>query len=808
MDRFSMDVRYAVRSLAKRPLMSLTVIMTLALGIGANAAVFNIINALVLHPYTLRDVDRIIMPVQTAPNEVGKRERVSPANFLDWRRDTAPGGAVRDLAAFDWWEANLMGRDEPEYAMGFRVTSAFFAAMGVSPALGRGFRPEEEVVGEDRKVVLSDGLWRRRFGADPAIVGKAILVDGALTEVVGIMPPTFDFPMGAEVWRPFALDPKIAPSRTSTHLTVIGRLADGRTPADAQAEMALIAARLQHDFPRENKDRQIVVHTLASGMRDVGLDAVLALWQAAAVFVLLIACANIANLLLARGAERGREIAVRLALGSSRGRITREALLESLILATVAVPIGLVIGTTFVRVIQSFMPARIVKFVAGWNQLGLDTRMVVMTVLLGFAAAFVCGAIPALQLSRSQLAEALKSDGRTGPGLSRHRLRRALVIGEVALALPLLVCALLSVRSVTTYLTGWQGYDPSGLLALKLVLPEARYPDIDSRRQFVQRAAESVAAAPGVAGVAVANILPASDSNWSRRIEIAGRPVPEGTLPPGVDYRAVSASFFDVLRQPVLTGRGITPADQAGTMPVVVVSESMAKKFWPAGQAIGSQIRIGAEPWLTIVGICGDVIHDWFDARNQPTMYGSILQSPTDRLMFAIRTPGDPASLAADVRRAIRGVDPAQPMFDVLPMPRMLAEKTIGLQFVAGVMGTFGLLALLLAMVGLYAVMSYLVAQRVREIGVRVALGATAADVTRLALAQAARLTGIGLAIGVAIAIALGRVMEAGLLGVVSSDTGTPFAIALLLAVTALAASYFPARRAGAVDPISALRTE
>jgi putative ABC transport system permease protein len=574
--------------------------------------------------------------------------------------------------------------------------------------------------------------------------------------------------------------------------------------------MSVIASRLQHDFPTENKDRQIVVYTLASGMRDLGLNAVLALWQAAAVFVLLIACANIANLLLARGAERGREIAVRLALGSSRGRITREALLESVILALVAVPVALLLGTAFVRVIQSFMPARIVKFVAGWNQLGFDARMVAVTVVLGVAAALICGALPALQLSRGALAEALKSDGRTGTGPARHRLRRALVVAEVALSLPLLVCALLSVRSVTTYLTGWQGYDPTSLLTLKLVLPEARYPDADGRRHFAERAADALATAPGVTGVAVANVLPASDSNWSRRFEIAGRPVPEGTLPPAVDYRAVTASFFVVLRQPMVAGRAITSTDRAGSVPVVVVSQSMAKKFWPDGNAIGSQIRIGSEPWLTVIGICGDVIHDWFDARNRPTMYTPLLQSPTARLMFAVRTNGDGdlAALASDVRRAIRSVDSAQPMFDVMPMPRMLAEKTIGLQFVAGVMATFGILALILAMVGLYAVMSYLIAQRVREIGVRVALGASSRDVTRLALGQAARLTAFGIAIGLVAAIALGRVMEAGLLGVVSSDLRTPFAIAALLAATALAASYLPARRAAAVDPMVALRTD
>jgi len=807
MDRLAMDLRLAARSLIKRPLMTATVVMTLALGIGANAAIFGLIDALVIRPFTMRDVDRIVMPVQTVPNEVGKRESVTPANFLDWRRDLE-GKSIQDLAAFEWWEANLMGRDEPEHAIGFHVSSRFFDAMGVRPALGRPFLQDEEILGRDRKVMLSDGLWRRRFGQDPSIVGQTVLVDGAQSEVVGVMPPGFDFPMGAEIWAPLAFDPKTPPSRTGTSLTVVGRLAPGRTAADAQAEMAVIAARLQRDFPRENRDRGVRVYTVAAGMRDVGLDAILSLWQAAALFVLLIACANIANLLLARGAERAREMAVRLALGSSRGRIIRESMLESLLLAMAAVPLALAAAWTFLAVIRSFMPARIIRFVAGWNEMAVDGRMTAVTLALGVVAALVFGALPALQMSRGQVADALKSDGRAGSGPGRQRLRRALVVAEIALAMPLLVSALLSVRSVSRYLADWQGYDPNGVLMFKLALPEARYADTESRQQFAAASIDALNAVPGVAGAALANVLPASDSNTSHRVEIAGQPIPEGTLAPAVDYRTVTAGYFDVMRTPLLLGRDFTAADRPDTAPVVVVSQSMAHKYWPGGNAIGSQLRIGREPWATVVGICGDVIHDWFDRRNAPTLYRPVTQAIGDRLMYAVRTTAAPLSILPDVRRALAQVDPTQPIFDIMPMRQALSEKTIGLQFVAGVMGTFAILALVLAMLGLYAVMSYLVAQRVREIGVRMALGATTSDVTRLALGQAARLTALGLAIGVAAAIALGRLMEAGLLGVIASDFVTPFAVALVLGVTGLASSYLPARRAAAVDPMTALRSD
>ena len=652
MDRLAMDLRLAARSLLKRPLMTATVVMTLALGIGANAAVFGIIDALVIRPFTMRDVDRIVMPVQTVPNEVGKRESVSPANFLDWRRDLE-GKSIQDLAAFEWWEANLMGRDEPEHAHRVpRLVQVFRRdgrPAGAGPPVPPGRRDRSAATG---KSCSATGCGGGASAQDPSIVGQAVLVDGAQSEVVGVMPPGFDFPMGAELWAPLAFDPKTPPSRTGTSLTVVGRLAPGRTVADAQAEMAVIAARLQRDFPRENRDRGVRVYTVAAGMRDVGLDAILSLWQAAALFVLLIACANIANLLLARGAERAREMAVRLALGSSRGRIIRESMLESLLLAMAAVPLALAAAWTFLAVIRSFMPARIIRFVAGWNEMAVDGRMTAVTLALGVVAALVFGALPALQMSRGQVADALKSDGRTGSGPGRQRLRRALVVAEIALAMPLLVAALLSVRSVTRYLADWQGYDPNGVLMFKLALPEARYADTESRQQFAAASIDALSAVPGVAGAALANVLPASDSNTSRRIEIAGQPIPEGTLAPAVDYRTVTAGYFEVMRTPLLSGRAFTAADRPDTAPVVVVSQSMAQKFWPEGNAIGSQLRIGREPWTTVVGICGDVIHDWFDRRNAPTLYRPVTQAIGDRLMFAVRTTA--ASAVGRRRRAPR----------------------------------------------------------------------------------------------------------------------------------------------------------
>ena len=814
MDRLLMDVRFAMRSLAKRPTLSAAVVVTLALAIGANAAVFGVVDALLLHPYDMHDVDRIVMPLTTSPQWIGHRETVSRADFLDWRRELQ-GGGIEHLAATLWWDANLVGRDEPERVLGFFVSPAFFDALDAHAAIGRTLRADEEVPANAKRIVLSDGLWRRRFGADPSIVGRPVRADGGQWIVVGVMPAGFDFPMGAELWAPLALDEKASRDRTAHDLTVYGRLAPGRTLAEAQAEMRAIAQRLTREHPDTNAQLGVAVYTVSRGMADVGVPQVLALWQAAGLIVLLIACANIANLLLARAAEREREIAIRLALGSSRGRIIRESLVESALLVGAAIGPALAVAAASLRLMHAFMPARIVRFIAGWNRLGLDWWTVGATIACAALAAAISGTLPAWQMARGIVGEALKSDGRTGAGPARQRLRRALVVAELALALPLLVAAMLSVSTVTRSLASWQGYDPTNVLTARAILPDARYPDADSRARFAAAALDAIAETPGARDAAAANVLPAIDSNATRAIELPGRPAVDPSKAPRVDYRVVSPRYFDVLRVPVLSGRAFAAADQKNGEPVAIVSESMARKFWPAG-AIGERVRIAGGPWMRIVGICGDVVHDWFDSQRWaenangrvPTLYRPIAQAPSDALVLAVRTSGDPLALVPGVRAAIARVDPTQPLFETMTLRQVLLDRTISLQYIASVMSVFAALALLLALLGLYAVMTVLVTQRVREIGVRIALGATSRDVTRLTLSQAGRLTAIGIAIGLLLAVALGRGMEAGLLGIVSSDIRVTAALAAALAAAAVAASYLPARRAASVDPIVALRTE
>jgi putative ABC transport system permease protein len=800
---FFKDVSYAWRSLMKRPLFTLTVAVTLGFGLGANAAIFNLIDRLVLRPFPLADPDRTVLLSETGPRlDYGNKEAVSPANFFDWRESV---DTLTHLSALGWWDANLVDRNSPERLQGFQVSWGFFDALGVRPALGRGFVRDDETYGRHRVAILSDALWQRRFGGDPSIIGRSITVDGDPYQVIGIAPGRFAFPDGSEIWAPLSFDPKQAPRRDARYLTVIGRLAPGKTVDDVQTQMSVIAERLARQFPDANRDHGVRAFTLTRGMMDQGTGPLLSLWQASALVVLLIACANIANLMLARTAERRREIAVRLALGASRGRVVRELLTESTLLAAIAVPPAIAFAWVALHLIRVSMPARILRFVPGIGLLGPDTRLLVFTIGLAVLTALVFGVLPALQASRARVSDALKDGGRT---TGRQLLRRAIVVAEMSIALPLLVAAGLGVLGTYTFLNGPQGYDPDGLLMMKLVLPERTYADNAARRRFVERAMETLRSVPGVEHAAAINNPPASGSNASRTITIDGHPAADPQNPPAVDSRVATDDYFTTLRIPIRRGRAFTGADRDGSAPVAIVSESMAAKYWPGEDPVGRRLRIGNGAWLTVVGICGDIIQDWFDRRNYPTLYRPMAQAPSDGFGIAVRTTGDPAAMASAVRQALLTVDSSQPVFELMTMRTQLKERTIGLQYLAAIMTVFAGLALLLAVVGLYAVMAYMVTQRRHEIGVRMALGASPRDVARFTVGQAARLTGIGAAIGFALSLALGRLMQAGLLGIASNDGRVTVAFGLVLVGSALAASYLPARRAAAVDPLVALRTE
>jgi putative ABC transport system permease protein len=804
MHTIGIEVRYAFRALFARPGITALIVLSLALGLGANATIFALIDALVIHPFPFPGVERVVLVAETSPVTEFKQESVAAANFLDWRKQA---NAFQSLVAMRWWDVSVLGRDEPESVQGFRVSPDFFRVLGVQPALGRGFLPEEEVPGRHRRAVLGHGVWQRRFGGDPGILGHTITLDGEPYEVVGVAPFGFEFPNGAEIWAPLAFTADQAANRTRQYLSAIGRLRDGSSLADARAEMSVIGQRLRQQHPEANKDRGVRVLTLPQGMLDEGMGPVLSLWQASAAFVLLIACANIASLLLAQGAERHRDVAIRLAMGAGRARIVRELLIESAMLGLLAVPGAMLAAWVGLDVLRGAMPAKIIRFLPGWNSLAIDMRSLAATGALAMVAAAVFGLVPALQAARPQLTDALKEGGRSATaGRGRHRLRRALVVAEIALALPLLVASALGASGAYRFLNGPQGYDPDGVLSMDAVLPSPRYADEDQRRRFTQAVVDRLHSIPGVESAAAINVRPSHVGNVARPIDIDGQPVADPSRRPEAGFRAATTELFDTLRIPIVRGRGFTSGDREDSQPIAVVSQSLAQRYWSGMDPIGQRLRIGSGPWLTVVGVCGDVIQDWFLERSRATVYVPYAQSPTGNLALLLRTRGDPTTVASQARAAVRVVDPSQPVFDVMTMREALRDRTVGLRFIAGVMAVFGGLALVLAIIGTYSVMAYFVTQRTHEIGIRIALGATPGDVLRLTVTHSGRLTAIGVLVGTGLALVLGRLIDAGLIGSASTDGRMILIVAVVLACAGLAAGYIPARRAAAIDPIAALR--
>ena len=799
------DTHHAIRLLLKRPGLAALVILTLSLGLGANAAIFQVIDSLILRPFTIADIDRLVLIAETSPEfTMDKQETVSPANFADWKKQT---NVFDELAAFEWWEVNLASHEEAERVAGFRVTANFFETLGVQPAIGRAFTAAEETHGNHRRVIVSHGLWQRRFGSDRGILGQTILIDAVPHEVVGVAPAGFNFPLGSDIWSPLALTSKEAEARSSRYLTVIGRLAPGRSLDEAHAQVAVVAERLAQQYPEHNKDHGARVMTLVAGMRDQGLGPIVMLWQASAGFVLLIACANIANLLLARGAERQRELAVRAALGASRPRMIRELLIESLVLAVAAVPAALAFAWVGIQLIRVNMPPRLIRFVDGWQNLDVDLRLVFFTLGLAGATAVIFGMLPALRASRPSLVDTLK-DGSRGATAGRNRqwIRRALVAGQVAMALPLLVASTLSAMGAQRFLHGAQGYEPRGLLTMQAELPRAVYEDEESRRRFVENVTTTLRELPAVENVGISNVLPISGGNAGRAITVEGAPPVDPANPPYVDYRTVTASFLESMHIPVLRGRGFTTADSETGQPVVIVSQSLATRYFGEAEPLGRRIKLGDSPWLTVVGVSGDVIHNWFGRRNAPTAYRPYAQAPSLGLCFVIRARGDLSSLMQPAQAGVRAIDPALPVYLLMPMQQGLAERTVGLQYVAAIMAVFGAIALVLAVVGVYSLMAFMIAQRTHEIGVRIALGATRRNVLSLTIRQSAMMALWGVAIGLVLSFGVGRTLGSLLMGVISGDLRVSLSLAAILLGAAVAAGYIPARRATTIDPVIALR--
>jgi len=810
MARVLSDARFALRGLSKRPGLTVLVVVTLAVGLAANGAIFATVNALLLRPLPLPNLPRLVRLWEIAPgSDAYDRENVAPADFRDWEAQSA--GVLENLVAIEWWDANLRGRDVAERAPGYRVSPRFFETLGVAPQAGRGFLAEEGVPGNDRRVVLGHDLWQRAFGADAGVVGRSVTVDGEPHVVVGIAPPGFHFPDGAQVWAPLALPPASAAPRDQRVLAVIGQLAAGRSLQDAATQMDLVGRRLQKDHPDTNASRFVTVEPLQRGYEDPAIRPLLALWQVAAGVVLLIACVNVANLMLARGAERRREMALRLALGARQRQIVQQLLIEGLVTTAVAVAVSVPLSAWAARELRAHMPADISRFVQGWEGIGLDGRTLAFSLVVGALGTLAFTLVPALRASRSGLVDGLKDGGRSATaGVERQRGRSLLVVVQVAAALALIVVAGLALSGARGLLFGPQGYDPDHLLTLRVTLPGSRYGDPAARRTFVRAAHERLSAIPGVDAVAIANSLPSRAGFASRAIQVDGEPPFDRSHPPMVDDRIVSHGYFETLGLPILAGRSLDASDDESSRRVAVVSRSLADRYWPGRDPIGRRFRLGGEdaPWITVVGVSGDVIQHWAARRSYPTSYRPYAQDPSYDVGFALRTAGAPESTATAARLALAAVDPYQPAYQVWSMRQAIAVSTIGLQYAATIMAVCAGLALVLAVSGVYGIMSYRVSLRRLEIGVRVALGASTGDVLRLTMGQALRITAAGLVLGGGLGLAAARAMSAALMGTVPLDAPT-FAMATgALAATAILAAYVPARRALAVDPARVLRSE
>ena len=805
------DLRYAVRSLRTHPGFTAVVLATLALGIGANAAIFSVVNAVLLRPLPYEGADRIVV-VWGDLHRPGVNEiPASAGEYVDYRDRSH---AFDQVAVYDTAGFNLTGGGEPERVDGAIVTASLFPLLGASAAIGRTFLAAEEQPGRNDVALIGHGLWRRRFGANPAIVGQVVSIDGRPTQVVGVMPPRFQFPDPAiEIWKPLLLDADAVSddNRGSHGYTALARLRPGATLSQAQADLAGVTATFKAEHPLNYRTGfSVALRPLQTEIvGDTGRPLLILL--GAVGLVLLIACANVSNLLLARAAWRRREIALRTALGASRGRLVRQLLTESILVALAGGAAGLVLARWGVDLLIALGPDTIPRL----REVTLDARVVVFTGLVSLATGVVFGIVPALRASGASLGDALKEGGRSGERAMLGRAGRVLVVSEVALSLVLLVGAGLLVHSFARVQHVEPGFDARGMLTLRLSLPESRYTTFEQGDRFFDALFAALRARPDVDSVAAANALPFSGNNGSRTFHIEGQEPKRPEDQPEEQLRIVTDGYFQTMKVPLVKGREFTDRDRLGAPRVAVVNESLARKHFPDGRVIGRRFAFSRnEPqWYEIVGIVGNIKHRGLDASDRPEMYvpyrQPLFSNVTVRPMqIVVRTAGDPLAAAATVRREIARLDPDQPISDVRTMDERIGRSLESRRFNMILLAAFAALALALAAIGIYGILAYAVTERTHEIGVRLALGAQPRDVLSMIVAQGMAMTGAGAAIGVVAALAVTRLMSSLLFGISAADPMTFAAIPLLLGVVAFVACYVPARRATRVDPLVALRTE
>ena len=794
------DCRLAVRALARRPLMTAAIVLTLAFTIGANTVAFGVVDRLMLRPFAAMETSHLVT-ISESVSANQRRGGVQVWRFSEWRGRAA---TMTSIAAFRPANVNITDGEHAQRLEGQEVSAGFFELLQIVPGLGRAIHADDEVPGHHQRVVIGDTMWRRVFDADPAIVGRPIQFDGQPYEIVGVAPPGFSFPNGSEFWAALPVVSRGTPGGST--VTVMGALDSAASVDDVHAEITALFAQQQTEVPGIDRRRRVNVWAFDTGMTDNGTPLMLGLFQATALFVLLIGCTNIAGLLLARGLERQGEMSVRVALGARRLQLVRQLLVESLVVSLVAVPGALVTAWGLFDLLRRAVPTAVIRYIPGWADVGIDARVVVVSLASAVVAATVFGLLPALASSRVAPNLSIRRSGRAIAG-GHGRLRYGLVALQMALALPLLVSSAMTARAGHNMAYGPQGYDPDGVYQLRTELTPSRYPTDASRARFVEQLLESARRTPGVTSVGVTSILPSTLTSADRTVIIDGVPA-DPDRPQYANYRQVSADYLDTMAIPIVSGRSFTAEDSAGSLRVSIVSASLVQRHFGEASPIGRRIQTGTsdDTWTTIVGVAGDTIDSWTNARGVPTIYVPFAQHPTTSVTLVARTTTDPDRLGDDLRRAVASVDPDQPVFGGAPMRAVVHERTVGLRLIAGMMSTLGVLALGLAAFGAYSLMATTVAQRRREIGVRMALGATARHVLALTMRQGATPVVAGIVVGLAAAIALTRVLARTLFGLLTPDLLLVAGVAVLLAGVALAATIIPARRAARLNPAVVIR--
>lgn len=815
------DLRFASRVLRKNASFTIIAVLTLVLGIGANTAVFSMVNALLVHPYNYRDLDRIVLVWQDRGSEAAFDNRnIAPGDATD----IAAGAKVFEQSAtYDCHTYTLGSGSEVAPVEGCNVSANFFDLLGVAPAIGRPFAKSEQEPGQDGVAILGYAFWQRQFGGDPQALGKPIRINGRAHTVIGVMPANFSFPVAMQLWIPLAMTPAERADRSQISIQMVARLRAGVNVAQARTVLAGINAQLVSEYPKTNAGRRTTLLPLRRELYQFTLP-LFSLLQVAAGFVLLLACANLANLLFARMVGRQKEIALRAALGAGRRRLAQLFVSETFLFSIIAGAAAVAVSLWTVKLLRTSISPEWTKWVPGWSGIQVDRTVLAFTILLATAVGVFFGIAALVHAGRVDLNQTLKEGGPGSMTRVRARLRSTLVVVQVVFALVLLVCAGLTIQGFMRLANVYAGFQPETVLEFTPVLHGDFYHDSTKVTNFYRELLREIEALPGVRSAALIRNAPASSAdNDVSTFAIEGRPAPRPGEVSSADTQIASPEYFRTMRIPVISGRGFSEADDARSEPVAIVSRGMAAKFWPRGDVLGQHLRLTdtdaqvdlpkdskaqEAPWLTIIGVVNDVRQNWWNSPFEPTIYRPLLQVPERGMRLVVRATANPSSYASSVHTIIRQLDPTVALDDVATLETEVNDSTGIIRIMGVLMGIFGGVALALSAVGVYGVLSESVAQRTREIGIRVALGASPVAVRKLVLGQALKLTGIGLTIAMPIALGINRAMVSLVFGIVSMDFAVIIEFTVVLVVVALAAAYFPARRAMRVDPMVALRYE